>query len=57
VTLVVRDGESFVPDRWTRLRHGDELLVIVPHDQRGSVERRLRAVSRGGPLAGWGERA
>ncbi|HEX8001457.1 MAG TPA: potassium/proton antiporter [Mycobacteriales bacterium] len=56
VTLVVGDGESFVPDRWTRLRHGDELLVIVPHAQRGAVERRLRRVSRGGPLEGWTRR-
>ena len=53
VTLVVREGESFVPDRWTRLRHGDELLVIVPHAQRSAVERRLRRVSRSGPLEGW----
>jgi cell volume regulation protein A len=53
VTLVVRDGESFVPDRWTRLRTGDELLVIVPHAQRAVAERRLRDVSRGGPLARW----
>ena len=53
VNLVVRDGESFVPERWTRLRPGDELLVIVPHADRGDVERRLRHVSRGGPLADW----
>ena len=53
VTLVVRDGESFVPDRWTRLRHGDELLVVVPHARRGEAERRLRRVSRAGPLEGW----
>ena len=56
VTLVVRGGESFVPDRWTRLRHGDELLVVVPHEQRAAVERRLRVISRGGPLAGWASR-
>lgn len=53
VTLVVREGEAFVPDRWTRLRHGDELLIVVPHARRGEVERRLRRVSRGGPLEGW----
>lgn len=53
VTLVVRDGEAFVPDRWTRLRSGDELLVVVPHALRDTVERRLRRVSRGGPLEGW----
>ncbi len=56
VTLVVRDGESFVPDRWTRLKTGDELLVVVPHADRARVERRLRDVSRGGSLAGWRER-
>ena len=53
VTLVVREGESFVPDRWTRLRFGDQLLVVVPHEQRAAVERRLRRVSRAGPLADW----
>jgi cell volume regulation protein A len=53
VTLVVRDGESFVPSRWTRLRHGDELLLVVPHALRSEVERRLRRVSRGGPLTSW----
>jgi len=57
VTLVVRDGESFVPDRWTRLRHGDELLIVVPHGERTAVERRIRDVSGGGTLAGWGQRA
>ncbi len=53
VTLVVREGVSFVPDRWTRLRNGDELLIVVPHADRPGVERRLRHVSRQGPLAGW----
>jgi cell volume regulation protein A len=53
ITLVVREGESFVPDRWTRLRHGDELLVVVPHGDRTAVERRIRSVSGGGTLAGW----
>jgi cell volume regulation protein A len=53
VTLVVREGAPFVPDRWTRLRYGDEVLVVVPHARRSEVERRLRHVSRRGPLAGW----
>ncbi|MGW0731509.1 potassium/proton antiporter [Streptomyces sp. NPDC002851] len=53
VTLVVRDGASFVPLPTTVLRHGDELLVVATDPVRDAVEQRLRAVSRGGKLAGW----
>ena len=53
VTLVVRDGEAFVPDRRTLLRRGDELLVVAGTAARDATERRLRAVSRGGRLAQW----
>lgn len=53
VTLVVRDGESFVPLPATVLRHGDELLVVAIDPVRDAAERRLRAVAHGGKLAGW----
>ncbi|MDH6127932.1 potassium/proton antiporter [Kitasatospora sp. GP82] len=53
VTLVVRDGTSFVPDKATVLRAGDELLVVTTEDVSETAERRLRAVDRGGKLAGW----
>ncbi|KWW97621.1 potassium transporter [Carbonactinospora thermoautotrophica] len=53
VTLVVRDGQSFVPTPTTTLRHGDELLVVTTEEVREETERRLRAVSRGGKLARW----
>ncbi|MEU3097332.1 potassium/proton antiporter [Streptomyces sp. NPDC006967] len=53
VTLVVRDGTSFVPLPSTMLRHDDELLVVATDPVRDAVERRLRAVGRGGKLAGW----
>jgi potassium/hydrogen antiporter len=53
ITLVVRDDEPLVPQPTTVLRHGDELLVVTTADVRDQVERRLRAVSRGGRLAGW----
>ncbi|GAA4486304.1 potassium/proton antiporter [Actinoallomurus oryzae] len=57
ITLVVRDGKSFVPEPSTRLQAGDELLVVTTSDARGPAERRLRAISRRGKLAGWyGER-
>lgn len=53
VTLVVRDGESFVPMPTTVLRRGDELLVVATDPVRDAAEKRLRAVGHGGKLAGW----
>ncbi|WP_432250931.1 potassium/proton antiporter [Streptomyces sanyensis] len=53
VTLVVRDGASFVPLPTTALRQGDELLVVATDPVRDEAERRLRAVSQGGKLAYW----
>ena len=44
VALVIRDGESLVPERRTVLRHGDELLVVTP--------RKVRATHRGAAAAG-----
>ncbi|MFG6195112.1 potassium/proton antiporter [Nonomuraea sp. JJY05] len=57
VTLVVRDGKSFVPTGNTRIRVDDQILLVTTASCRDQVERRLRAVSRSGKLAGWyGER-
>ncbi len=53
VSLVVRDGSTFVPQPRTVLRHGDELLVVTPRRLRDQTEQRLRAVSLGGRLAQW----
>ncbi|MCP3820378.1 potassium/proton antiporter [Streptomyces sp. A3M-1-3] len=53
VTLVVRDGKSFVPAPTTVLRRGDELLVVATDPVRDAAEARLRAVGQGGKLAGW----
>jgi cell volume regulation protein A len=53
VTLVVRDGRSFVPLPMTVLRRGDELLVVATDPVRDQTEARLRAIGRGGKLAGW----
>ncbi|MFE2879164.1 potassium/proton antiporter [Streptomyces roseus] len=53
VTLVVRDARSFVPLPSTVLRRGDELLVVATDPVRDAAEARLRAVARGGKLAGW----
>ncbi|KAB8186969.1 potassium/proton antiporter [Nonomuraea phyllanthi] len=57
VTLIVREGKSFVPGANTRIRTDDQLLLVTTASCRDQVERRLRAVSRSGKLAGWyGER-
>ncbi|HEY8472750.1 MAG TPA: potassium/proton antiporter [Natronosporangium sp.] len=53
VTLVLRDGEGFVPAPDTRLRQGDSLLIVATRQARDAAERRLRAVSRQGRLARW----
>lgn len=53
VTLVVREGKSFVPLPSTVLRRGDELLVVATDPVRDSAEARLRAVAHGGKLASW----
>ena len=53
ITLVVREGEAFVPTPNTKLRAGDELIVVATGSVRDEVERRLRAVAKAGRLAGW----
>jgi cell volume regulation protein A len=53
ITLVVRAGEAFVPADNTPLRVGDDLILVVVESVRRETEKRLRAVSRGGRLAGW----
>lgn len=53
VSLVVRDGASFVPQPATRLRRGDQLMVICPGPVRTLTEKRLHVLSREGRLAQW----
>jgi cell volume regulation protein A len=53
VSIVVREGESLVPERRTVLRHGDDLLVVTPRKLREQTEARLRQVSDHGRLAQW----
>lgn len=53
VSLIVRGGETKVPERRTVLRRGDELLVVTPRKDREQTETRLRIVSRRGRLAQW----
>jgi len=53
LSLVVRGEDILVPDGRTVLRHGDDLLVVVPSRRREATERRLRDISSGGRLARW----
>jgi potassium/hydrogen antiporter len=53
VSLVVREGAAFTPDKQTRLRERDQLLVVTTADARGAAETRIRAVDRAGRLARW----
>lgn len=53
LALIVRDGKGFVPGPTTTLRSGDRLLIVASVAVREQTERRLRAVSRAGKLAGW----
>jgi cell volume regulation protein A len=53
VALIVRGGKGFVPQTTTTLLSGDRLLIVAAAEVRGQTERRLRAVSRAGKLAGW----
>jgi cell volume regulation protein A len=53
VTLVVRNGEGFVPASRTVLRHGDQLLIVATAKTRQAAENRVRQISKQGRLAGW----
>jgi potassium/hydrogen antiporter len=53
VALVIRKDKTFVPSPTTRLQRGDEMLIVAPRRMRDATERRIRAVSRSGRLAGW----
>lgn len=53
ITLIIRDGHTFVPLPDTRIETGDELLIVTTSKTRAAAERRLRAVSRRGKLAYW----
>ena len=53
IALIVRGEKGFVPTLTTTLQTGDRLLIVASAAVREQTERRLRAVSRAGKLAGW----
>src|SRR5262249_53222900 len=53
VALIVRHPRGSPPDPATTRRAGDRFVVVAAAGVRERPERRLRAVSRAGRLAGW----
>jgi potassium/hydrogen antiporter len=53
IALIVRSEKGFVPTPTTVPQTGDRLLIVASAAVREQTERRLRAVSRAGKLAGW----
>lgn len=53
VSLVVRGGSPMSPDLHTRLRVGDQVLVVTTEEVRAATEARMLAVTRRGRLARW----
>jgi cell volume regulation protein A len=53
VSLIERGGVGFTPEPDTRLREGDQLLVVATEPVRAAAERRIRAVDRVGRYARW----
>ena len=53
VALVVRDGAGLAPDVHTRLRAGDQVLVVTTEEARKATEERIKDVARSGRLARW----
>lgn len=57
IALVLRAGAPVAVEQSVRLQSGDQMLIVTPERDRAATERRLRAISRAGALAGWfGER-
>jgi potassium/hydrogen antiporter len=55
ISLVVRGGRTLVPDRTTRIKVGDRLLIVSTLQARSATEQALQSVSRSGRLAGWSD--
>ncbi len=53
VATIVREGGALAVEGGTRIRAGDELLIVVPSRYRQKVEERFNRVSRFGRLASW----
>jgi cell volume regulation protein A len=55
VSLIVRAGTAIAPDANTRIRAGDQVLIVTTEAAREATERRIRDVVQRGRLARWFE--
>lgn len=55
VSLIVRDDQAIAPDEHSRLRAGDQVLVVTTEEARAAADSRMRAVAQRGRLARWRE--
>ena len=53
VSLIVRGDVALAPDAHTRIRSGDQVLIVSTEEARAATEERLRAVARSGRLVRW----
>ena len=53
VSLVIREGEAQVPDMHTRIKAGDQLVVVATEESQAHAEARIKVLSEGGRLAQW----
>ena len=56
VATIIREGAALPVDGATRIRAGDELLIVTPSRDRQKVEERFTRVSANGRLASWLDR-
>lgn len=53
VSLIVRGGTAIAPDANTRVRAGDQVLIVTTEEARAATEQRIRDVVQRGRLARW----
>lgn len=53
ISLIVRGDAPLVPDRNTRIRGGDRIVIVTTEEARRGAEERMRAVAQRGRLASW----
>jgi len=53
VSLIVRGRQAQAVDEHSRIRAGDQLVIVSTQEGRDATEERLRAVGRDGRLASW----
>jgi cell volume regulation protein A len=53
VSLVIRDGQSLVPDSHTRIKAGDQIVFVAPESIQVETEKRIRLISNYGQLGSW----